>query len=262
MVKPQKINGYFAWLDIIGFKEVAKRQVGFSIDLNLLINMFQHATAHGNFIEKTGEKNTLITDLSKKKVRAAIMSDTLILYTISTTKEALKDLLFAVWWLLPCGYIGNEDLALRGAITKGEIEIISTSTPFFDNIFIIQGKASIQAVELESKMGAGICILSEDVCNDIGDNVSYFNTRVTNREGIFNPIIKWPIPLQTIGDFFVQNSIVINWPMSPISIQDYLPKFERMIKATDAKTKQYKIAHNTKEFYNSIMEQREPKYIL
>ena len=258
-----EFHGYLAWLDVLGFKDIVKRNPKFAGNIGLLLQQFEYSVVHGQRVTgKTPDgKDCLFPDISKKAVRAFIMSDTFIICSMGDSFQDLKDILYAVWWLMPNGFASlDEDLALRGAISKGTIELISGQSHLIDNCIIVQGNAAIEAVELESKLSAGVCKLTSSVANDLhGINL---DTKIANREGIFNPVIEWEIPETDLNGVIRSiKSHVINWPLSPVDISKLTTKFDRMIKHASSGRKKL-IAENTKEFYESIKNNRSPNYKL
>ncbi len=261
-----KYNGYLAWLDVLGFKDIAKRNPKFAGNIGLLLQQFEYSLVHGQRVAgKTPDgKDCLYPDVSKRTVRAFIMSDTFIICSMGDTSEDLKNVLYAVWWLMPNGFAAlDEDLALRGAISKGTIELIFGQSHLIDSCIIVQGDAAIEAVELESKLSAGVCKLTSSVINDL--HGIDLDIKIANREGIFNPVIEWEIPEKdSNGTIKSVKSHVINWPLSPVDISKLTIKFNRMIKNADSGRRENRreklIAENTKEFYESIKNNRRPNY--
>ena len=256
---PVGFEGYFAWLDILGFKDILRRNPSFGRNQKILLWAVDQAVCHGKTLKtQTPDGDGLVPDLTGKQVRAFVMSDTVVFLTEDTSPRSLRDILIGVWWFMPNGYAAiDEDLALRGAVTKGHISLLCGSSPTIDHIMMFEGPAVIEAVELESRLGAGVCVLADSVAADLAG--LSLDVGIKNRPGVFYPVLEWGIPFKGDGEIVVENTYVVNWPLSPVDISGLSNKFNRM-EARAAAGWPSAQAKNTREFYESVRAGREPNY--
>lgn len=264
----KQFDGFVAWVDILGFKSIVGRKVKFAGNMGLLLRMLEDAVVYGQNIQEIASngKPILVADPAHKKVRAHVMSDTFVFYTENNGHEDFVNLVTAVWRFMPNGYACiSEDFALRGAITKGSIEVLCGSSSCIDSIILFQGDAVLKAVELESKVWGGMCIIDESLksqCDEL-NRVAKSLDRDGNR---LLPCYRGPLPMQNPqhrdqADLH-EDLYSVNWPLSPVDIDSLTQKFQRMIKGANATGRTLAYAENTKRFYSNIRDNSKLPYVL
>ena len=170
---------YVAFLDILGFK-------------NILDKMDQETAQ--NFImrfSKTIFKVFQSFEEKKKfKVNGYIVSDSLVLYSKDSSKDALLNLIEVVETICRDEYIQNSIL-IRGGISKGNFAKIKASElPNLEKALIV-GKSYVKAYQLESTNKVIGINLAKEVYLDILEYENQLDREFTNWSKIKSQAIKY-----------------------------------------------------------------------
>lgn len=151
-------NKYIAYIDILGFKEK-------------LINVSQSDAEEfirnfSSMLYRQWESHSYQID---KHIRGLIVSDCIIIHTLSTSPKALDMLLQFLVDIYQKAFSEN-GILLRGAVTKGQFNQLEAYS--FENLQkgLIIGQAYIDAYTLESKYKGCAILFKNNVLKDIFNN--------------------------------------------------------------------------------------------
>lgn len=195
---------YFAFLDILGFKELVKNN-----NHKTLVNLYKTlvsfpVTFYNDFHEK--EQKQLEEELGERfnptGLRLVNISDSILLWTNNSKEQSLIELLFAVKLLMTTSMTAG--IPLRGTVVMGNIEVLEQK-----GSLSIVGRGLVHAYEMESKQVWSGCMVDKAIFTFLRS----FQKVVMQRDGALRVeklnslIIESDVPLK---DKTVR-SYVVNW---------------------------------------------------
>lgn len=272
---------FFVWLDMLGFKNLAKKcdTKVFYNKVSELIHSFDTAFDEARTIESeivssnnsSRPKGTKVEDKIGLEIdfNFRIFSDSIIIWTNSTSYRVLSLLLDLIVKVMQKGF--ETGMPFRGVLTYGDIFTISDVSNFFLTNEAIYGNALIEAYSLEEKMEwAGVIVTNEawkhikEIYND--SSLLYYsetqkNLGVNNLFLTKHILINYPIPMKTSSGQEIipqppKKGIAINWDYDGNSTKEMIDgSFTRGEKADtlpDAIRKKYE---NTLSFWNYVKDE-------
>lgn len=167
---------YVAFLDILGFKNKLK-QLGHTAAKQYI----------SDFLSTVHKEWKL---LQPKLVEGCIVSDSFIMYTRNTTKSALEELLTVIDRICKKEFSDNKIL-IRGAIAKGEFEMMPTMELSNLSKHLMVGQAYVDAYMLEDTVKVAGVLLTEDVNSDICEMDSTIECIEEKTSGKSNYIMRY-----------------------------------------------------------------------
>lgn len=214
---------YFAYLDILGFKDVVKNTT--YDQLKEIVDGFTSKCKEGIKSSRTINTNTgSVLARIVLRVHVRIVSDSIYIWTKGPMgEESLKtfeDLLHCVNFLMAYGF--ERGMPLRGVVTYGEL--FSGTVPLNDNApddFTFEndslyGRALVEAYELESRMAwSGVILTPKAWAKVIGDFEKQFSMYSgKSPEDLFKkyPYLLWyDVPFKGGA----RRAIALNWNYMP-----------------------------------------------
>jgi hypothetical protein len=158
-MKPPLFNKrFFAFLDILGFKELVNNN-----DHKDLVAIYQNLVSfpvkfYSEYweSEKLALKEKFGSKYENTGLRLINVSDSILMWTNSNSENAFVELLYAVKELMVVSI--SVGIPLRGSITLGDVEILEQS----NNMSII-GKGLVRAYEAERGQSWSGCVIEETI---------------------------------------------------------------------------------------------------
>lgn len=225
---------YFAFLDILGFKELVKNN-NHTVLTELykrLVNYQVEYYSQFTEINAKGEKARLKEYYDPTGLRLVNISDSIMFWTDNTKLNSLYEIVSAVKMIMSISM--SVGIPLRGAIVKGDIEIFEKGK----NLSVV-GRGLVEAYEMEGQQNWSGCLIDERIfiwLNSINRVFLNKNSNISIEKADWL-IKKHPVPFKIKGEEFVKELFTVNWAegsnKSEREIRESFSMHNKRIKETD-----------------------------
>lgn len=142
---------YVAFLDILGFKQLVESNEHNDLVRkykNLLIPQAAMAVTNGEYkvVESSSTQMIAVPDYTKAKIKAMVISDSVLMYTEDDSMQSFMDICVSVGRLVMMGFFVG--LPMRGSIAIGPLSTFNQQEA--DGIFEVYGLLGMSLVKAYS----------------------------------------------------------------------------------------------------------------
>lgn len=157
---------FVAFLDVLGFGDMVENldhERLHRIYVNLLVSNAAHSAAQGKFkVIDTVEGQRAIADFSETRLRALVVSDSVMLHSPDDSMKSFIDICAAVGKLLVSGFYSG--LPMRGGIAHGPVSDFAGGSPSGEfAVHGLLGLPLVRAYQAEKDFAWAGCVV-DDAC--------------------------------------------------------------------------------------------------
>lgn len=157
---------YVAFLDILGFKQLVESNEHNDLVRkykNLLIPQAAMAVTNGEYkvVESSSTQMIAVPDYTKAKIKAMVISDSVLMYTEDDSMQSFMDICVSVGRLVMMGFFVG--LPMRGSIAIGPLSTFNQQEAegIFE-VYGLLGMSLVKAYSNESRYEWAGCVLDDE----------------------------------------------------------------------------------------------------